>query len=72
LVLDAQGRSQRYSRSVGSMGERRGPHVMGPWQASNGVLRLSSDAGTVEHVYRIAEGVLCFPNDSRFTIWHRV
>jgi hypothetical protein len=73
LQLDASGDFQRWTHSVSSMGERRGPRDAGRWTTENTSLTLRYDDGNQWlRSYQVESGSLLFPHEGVLRFWERV
>jgi hypothetical protein len=73
LQLTANGEFERWSRSISSMGERRGPHYAGRWTTESDTLTLRYDDGDQWlRSYQVESAALLFPHEGVLRYWERV
>jgi hypothetical protein len=73
LQLDGSGAFERWTHSVSSMGERRGPRSAGRWTTENATLTLRySDGSQWMRSYQAESNNLLFPHEGVLRLWERV
>jgi len=73
LVLDAEGRFARWSRSIGPAGETKSEPEYGSWRSPDGRLVLSYDDGEESvRTYEVHPRELLFPQGGNQAYWQRV